>query len=151
MAAQYTNITQAEMEEFLFAQGFKQVRLHDSTVELVYGKRVDQDDLQLTLRVYTGINPSGDSREVGQDAIRVNLFLRTKEGKLHKLGGSKRVHRVRGWKNNLQTRLDGWLEFLPEHKCECGLPMIPRKGPKGHFLGCVGFPDCRNTRKIEEK
>lgn len=149
--AQYTNITQTEMEEFLIPQGFKAVSLNDSTVELVYGKRIIQDDLQLTLRVYTGINPSGDSRSVGQDAIRVNLFMRTNEGRIFKIGGSKRVHRVKGWKNNLQSRLDGWIEYLPKHKCDsCGLPMIPRKGPKGQFLGCVGFPTCKKTKSISE-
>jgi hypothetical protein len=150
MAAQYNNITQVEMEEFLIPQGFKAVSLNDSTVELVYGKRIIQDDLQLTLRVYTGINPGGDSRAVGQDAIRVNLFMRTNDGRIFKIGGSKRVHRVKGWKNNLQSRLDGWIEYLPKHKCDCGLPMIPRKGSIGQFLGCVGFPTCKNTKSIDK-
>ena len=35
--ATFTNITQSEMEEFLFAQGFVAMRL-PGTVELVYGK-----------------------------------------------------------------------------------------------------------------
>jgi hypothetical protein len=118
------------------------------TLELIFGKRVDQDDVQMTLRVYSSINPTGESRDVGEDAIRVNLFMRTKTGSVHKIGGSKRVHRVEGWRKNLQDRLDNWLEFLPEHTCECGLPMTPRKGVNGKFLGCVGFPSCKKTRKI---
>lgn len=31
---------------------------------------------------------------------------------------------------------------------KCGKPMIERKGKFGKFMGCTGFPDCRNTEKI---
>ena len=31
---------------------------------------------------------------------------------------------------------------------ECGKPMIERRGRKGLFLGCTGFPKCRGTREI---
>lgn len=154
--AEYHNITQEEIEGFLIPQGFSALSL-PGTVELVYGKRVDQDDLPLTLRVYTGINPSGDSRDVGKDAIRVNLFYgfhdRDGNRKIIKMGGSKRVHRVKGWAKNLQSRLNGWLDFLPKHKCDkCGKPMIPRsarKDKKRKFLGCAGYPDCDNTRPVK--
>lgn len=150
--AEYFNIPEAEMNEFLTLQGFSLVKL-EGTIELVYGKRVNQDNLPLTLRVYTGIEPNGDSREVGKDAIRVNLFMKNDDGTIVKLGGSKRVHRVVGWKKNLQARLDSWLEYLPKHKCiRCGKPMMPResKANKSKFLGCSGFPICRFTQPIEE-
>ena len=148
--AHYVNITETEMDQFLAAQGFYRISL-EGTVELVYGKRVKQDDLQLTLRVYTGIDPSGHSRDIGTDAIRVHLFMRAKDDRIIKLNGSKRVHRVAGWKNNLQNRIDNWLEYLPKHKCEkCGLPMVPRKSKRGPFLGCAGYPNCHNTRAINE-
>jgi DNA topoisomerase-1 len=33
--------------------------------------------------------------------------------------------------------------------CEkCGKPMVVRKGRMGKFLGCSGYPDCKNTRPI---
>lgn len=148
--ATYTNISATEMEEFLADQGFKQITL-PNTVELVYGKRVDNAEFQLTLRVFTGINPSGESREVGADAIRVNLFLRTKTGSILKLGGSKRVHRVAGWKKNLQSRIDHWMEYLPKQKCKlCGLPMVFRKSGKSTFLGCCSFPSCKFTQQIKD-
>ena len=142
--AEFYNIPKAEMEEFLQEQGFMEV-LIPGTIELVYGKRISQDDLQLTLRVYTGIGPGGHSRDKGKDAIRVGLYLRTKDGqRIVRLGGSKRVHRVKGWKENLQKRLDTW--EMPKHACEkCRMPMIPRKGKNGLFLGCSGYPDCKNN------
>jgi len=149
--AQYINISIEEMNEFLISQGF--VRVHpEKTVEAVYGKRVEQDNLQLTLRVYTGINPDGNSREVGKDAIRVNLFIRGSDGVIVKLGGSKRVHRVVNWRKNLQSRLDDWLAYMPKHKCsKCGMPMVPRKGKNGNFLGCAAYPTCFNTMSTKEE
>lgn len=147
--ATYQNISLDDMGEFLELQGFKPLNVA-GTVERVFGKRVDQDNTQMTLRVYTGINPNGASRDVGEDAIRVNLFMRTPTGTVLKIGGSKRVHRVEGWRKNLQDRLDNWLEYLPEHTCECGLPMIPRKSKKSKekFLGCCSWPLCKKTKKI---
>lgn len=153
MSAKYVNVLKEEVEEHLFPQGFKSLNLQ-GTLELVYGKRVDQDGIALSLRVYTGINPSGESRSVGKDAMRVNLFLRTEDGQIVKIGGSKRVHRVVNWRKNLQERIDRWLEYMPKDKCElCGLPMIVResKKNKSKFLGCVGYPKCKNTRSIENE
>ncbi|HPD30162.1 MAG TPA: type I DNA topoisomerase [Phycisphaerae bacterium] len=35
--------------------------------------------------------------------------------------------------------------------CErCGRPMLIRKGRRGEFVACSGFPRCRNTKPIEE-
>jgi len=149
--AQYVNVSQAEMEAHLLPQGFHALRL-EGTRELVYGKRVDQDGIQLSLRVYTGIEPTGASRDVGRDAMRVNIFMRAEDGRIIKLGGSKRVHRVVNWRKNLQDRIDRWVDYMPAERCEvCGLPMLPRetkKRPKRKFLGCAGYPDCDNTRNI---
>ncbi len=36
--------------------------------------------------------------------------------------------------------------------CEkCGRNMVVKYGPSGKFLGCPGFPDCRNTKPYLEK
>lgn len=61
--ATYRNISLEEMSEFLELQGFKPLNVA-GTVERVFGKRVDQDNTQMTLRVYTGINPNGASKEI---------------------------------------------------------------------------------------
>ncbi len=146
--ATYINITAKDMELFLEAQGFKPMSL-PGTVELVWGKRVDQGGTQLSLRVYSGIDPSGNSREVGADAIRVNLFTRLPDGKIVKVSGSKRVHRVAGWQKNLQVRLDKWGDDL--RTCpDCGMPLVVRNGKNGEFLGCTGYPNCHHSENLSE-
>ncbi|MCS7034035.1 MAG: topoisomerase DNA-binding C4 zinc finger domain-containing protein [Phycisphaerae bacterium] len=34
---------------------------------------------------------------------------------------------------------------------ECGKPMVIRSGRRGPFLGCSGYPKCRNTGEVPEK
>lgn len=35
-------------------------------------------------------------------------------------------------------------------KCEkCGRDMIVRTGPRGKFLGCAGYPHCKNTKSVK--
>jgi len=152
--AEYYNISVEEMNNFLVPQGFSQVVL-PGTRELVYGKRVDANNMKMTLRVYTGIDPSGQSRDVGEDAMRVNLFVKLPSGEIKKLFGSKRVHRVKGWMKNLQSRINDALQQMPQRMCEkCGLPMILREGKSKttgkpySFYGCVGYPSCTNTKPV---
>lgn len=142
--AEYTPITQEEAEEFLLPQGFRKIDLA-GTVELVYARRVDSGDLKLSLRVYTGINPSGTSRDVGEDAIRCVIAWQAPDETVKVVAGSKRVHRVKGWRKNLQDRLD---TLKPGPRCECGSPMVERKGKSGKFYGCASFPVCRKTRPV---
>jgi hypothetical protein len=148
----YYNIPQEEFEAFLFPIGFQKIELV-GVKELVYSRRIHSrhipHKLALSLRVFSGIESSGESRGVGEDAIRVCLFWRKNDGQIVKASGSKRVHRVNGWKNNLKNRLDGWeQDFIT---CSvCGSPMVERKnGQKGNkFIGCCNYPVCRATRPI---
>lgn len=149
--AEYYNISKEEMETFLLAQGFSKITL-PNTVELVYGKRIDKNGIPLSLRVYTGISPSGESRDVGADAIRANLFFRTPAGEVKKIADTKRVHRVKNWKKNLQIRIQELLEHIPVICDRCGSPMMLRQGVSKKtnkpysFYGCTGYPSCTNTR-----
>ncbi|MDB5300008.1 MAG: topA, partial [Phycisphaerales bacterium] len=34
---------------------------------------------------------------------------------------------------------------------ECGKPMIIRSGRRGKFLGCSGYPKCKNTGEVPAK
>jgi ssDNA-binding Zn-finger/Zn-ribbon topoisomerase 1 len=34
---------------------------------------------------------------------------------------------------------------------ECGKPMIIRAGRRGYFLGCSGYPKCKNTGEVPAK
>ncbi len=147
MAAAY-NITQTEMENFLHPQGFIQINL-PGVHELVYAKRVDIDGLALALRIYTGINPSGNSRDVGTDAIRCVIFWKNDAGEIRKVATTKRAHRVAGWKKNLQDRLDN---IRVGKKCPVdSAPLVARKGRNANgsysFLGCANYPNCKHTEK----
>ncbi|HEY9404767.1 MAG TPA: type I DNA topoisomerase [Pyrinomonadaceae bacterium] len=47
---------------------------------------------------------------------------------------------------------DGVAEGEEAEVCElCAKPMALKRGRFGQFLGCTGYPDCRNIRKIDRK
>lgn len=161
--ATYYPITEEEMEDFLLPRGFR--RMHMPGVnELVYGKRVDEPPgIPLTLRIFTGIDPFGNSRESGQDAIRVVCYakkiltpeeaMKLKEAKdveakgnayIFKVSGSKRVHRVEGWRKNLSARIEKCVDDLGPPCRKCGYPTIKRAGKfgKDFFYGCASYPVC---------
>lgn len=140
----YHPITLEEAWEFLVPQGFIKTNL-PGVKEIVFSKRVDKDGLPLSLRVYTGINPDGNSRTVGADAIRCVLFWRMPDGVVKKIATSKRVHRVEGWKDNLQNRIE---TLKPGPRCQCGAPMVLRGTKKyGEFYGCASYPVCKQTKE----
>lgn len=143
--ANYHPISLEEMHDFLTPKGFRRAEF-PGTREIVFAKRVDVDGLPLSLRVYTGIEPNGASRTVGNDAIRVVLYWRNPLGEIKKVASSKRVHRVKGWMKNLDERLDS---LKPGPKCECGAPMVLRKGKNGEFYGCASYPVCKQTKEVK--
>jgi hypothetical protein len=149
--ANYVNITKQEMDDFLSPQGFIQLdpATMPSVKELIYAKRVDKDGLPLSLRIYTGINPNGRSRDVGADAIRAQVFWRRPDGRPVSVMGDKRVHRVEGWRKNLQARLDKLVAASIKTCPDCGSPMVERKGRNGNFYGCSMYPECKRTMPKE--
>lgn len=146
--AAYTAISADEMATFLEPQGFSRVPLTD-TREIVWGRVLRVGGTKFTIRVFSGIEAgTGESRGVGEDAIRVSLVWRNRDGAIRGVGRSKRVHRVAGWRTNLQARIDG-IEAPP--CCPvCGAPMAPRKSKASgeKFWGCADFPACRGTRPM---
>jgi len=142
--AKFVNITLPEMESFLKEKGFQQIYLNN-TVELVFAKIFHTDDgKQVSMRVFTGIEPNGNSRKVGSDAIRVHLFWKDSQDNIIEVGGSKRVHRVEGWKKNLSERINHWKEMLGPICPKCNAPMVERAVRSGAnkgqtFYGCCMF------------
>ena len=134
--ATYYNITASEISAFLSVREFHSI-YPDNTTELVFAKPIHHG---LTLRIYTGINLNGQSRAVGKDAIRVCIFEGTRI-----IGASKRVHRVKGWRKNLDDRISSWKELLGPTCPRCGSQMIERhsrKNKKYVFWGCTNYPQC---------
>lgn len=130
----FHNISQEEMEIFLGNQGFVPIVIPD-TYELVYAKIVKFESYILSLRVYTGINPSGKSRKKGTDAIRVGFCYKF-EGEIIPVGKTQRVNRIKTWQKNLQIVIDNsTAEFRICPKCRH--PMVENKGKNGLFWGCA--------------
>ena len=47
---------------------------------------------------------------------------------------------------------EGSVAAAEDESCElCGKPMALKRGRFGQFLGCTGYPECRNIRKISKK
>jgi DNA topoisomerase-1 len=56
-----------------------------------------------------------------------------------------------GAKADTSTGADGGTEAV-EETCElCGKPMAMKRGRFGPFLGCTGYPECRNIRRVSKK
>ena len=42
--------------------------------------------------------------------------------------------------------------IVTQHTCEkCGKPMVLRNSKRGYFLGCSGYPKCRNIVTISDE
>jgi DNA topoisomerase-1 len=53
--------------------------------------------------------------------------------------------------NSNRAKLKRDLEEKTEHICEkCGSPMIIKWGRHGRFLACTNFPECKNTKPIDD-
>lgn len=133
----YFNISRQDMDAFLTGQGFLPMTL-PGTVELVYGKIVKYQNHRLSLRIYTAINPSGESRAKGSDAIRVQLYWMYND-KPTPVGRAQRCLRVVNWQKNLQAAIARCND--PENFCtcpKCGSPMAIRKSSRdgNEFWGC---------------
>lgn len=134
----YYNISKDEMHTFLTGFGFRPMTI-EGTVELVYGKIVTVAHHRLSLRVFTAINPSGESRRKGEDAIRVQLYFMV-DGEPRPVGKSQKCLRVDTWEKNLGAAIRRHSE--PEYfmVCQkCGAPMIERERQrdKHKFWGCI--------------
>jgi hypothetical protein len=148
MSERYYNISLEEMDSFLRSHHFVEMNIR-GTIELVYGKIVKIGKHALSLRIYTGINPSGESRPKGTDAIRVQLYymynnIPTLVGKTIK------CLRVKNWRNNLLNAIEKYennFKICPV----CNFPMVERvnKTTGEKFWGCVTWhqTNCSGRKK----
>ncbi len=96
----FHNITKTEMESLLVPQDFK-IMVLPNTTELVYGKIIKKNGHKISLRVYTAINPSGESRECGADAVRIIPYVMYDKHPLP-VCKSQTIRRIQTWAKNLQ-------------------------------------------------
>ena len=140
MAARYYPITKDEIDDFLTGLGFVPLKLRGVT-ELVYGKIVRVGGHGLSLRIYTAVNPDGESREKGTDAIRLRLFHRHDE-QIVPVGRPQKCLRVASWRENLRKAIDRVTDPQNFRLCPaCGHPMVIRsnKSTGEKFWACSLF------------
>lgn len=136
---EFYNISQDEMEAVLLPMGYQRMTL-PNTYELVYGKVIKIGKHRLSLRIYSGINPTGQSKAVGKDAIRVRLFAMYKDEPVRV--GTKRINckRLKTWANNLLSAIDRLIASFEECPA-CGAPMREIKYKDRYFNGCITYSD----------
>lgn len=155
---EYYRIHQDEFEEFLnevdnefYIIGTEEDSNLVFTRELVYGKELGHEDLQL--RVYSTIDERyGRARDKGDDAIRTVIWSKELS---HPIGGRTKTLRIKTWKSNLLPKLeeiiDGWGDKVVNCD-ECGGWMVKRDPDPGDdwdtFYGCAKYPVCKNSENI---
>ena len=157
MPAEYTRITNTEMRALLQPLGFVVMDIRD-THEIVYGCVVRKEGIRspFSLRVYTTI-ANGAGRNVGEDAIRVGLFVRKPVvGQEYvtwpavPIGWTTRTHRTQNWRVNLLIRCHpeqgSWRVLIGDVCPSCGMFFVKRESKYGVFWGCINFPACKQTR-----
>ena len=111
------------------------------------------------IRVYSSIRSGRKAaRDAGTDAIRVTALYQPNAGTTLPLGTARpllpkmvRVHRVKGWRENLLARCrDAWVQISRIPQCPaCGAPTVERtrKSDGDKFRGCVRYPDCKGVAR----
>ena len=154
--AEFYSVSLEEMDALLRPMRFQPVDLtyrRRPVKEWVYQRPLPNRDNHF-VRVYTGINRYGQqqnqSRGVGKDAIRVQVVYRDPAGFETLVTQPKRVHRVRGWADNLANRLDEINRTRPQVAFDSrGKPMTLRKGKTGWFWGSSDYPRYKETRPFQ--
>ena len=149
----YESISLVEMDDFLRQRRFKPVDLYfrrRPVKEWVYERRLPQNANHF-VRVYTTIQRYGgkadQSRDVGKDAIRVQVIYRDEKGETL-VSMPKRVNRVSTWRDNLDDRLKELAESLPKVKMDSrGEPMTLRKKRGNLFWGSRDYPNYKETQR----
>jgi len=113
MAAQFTEVTLEEMDKFL-RRSWRALRPKQGTErrEVYYDLSVSP---HVVIRVWTSIGVGREvGADIGSDAIRIQLLSR--KGFSLTKGKSPIVKRTQGWRNNLQERVEDYLELYDDRE-----------------------------------
>jgi len=149
MAAHFYPITRDEIHEFFVGLGFVPLKLK-GVVELVYAKIVRVGGHRLSLRCFTAVNPNGECREKGTDAIRLQLFMRVEAG-IVPVGRPQKCLQVESWRANLRKAIERATDLNNFRLCPaCGNPQVVRQNRSNgdDFWGCslFRFTGCKGKR-----
>jgi DNA topoisomerase-1 len=118
----------------LFEMAFT-ARMETALDEIAAGKQNGRDYLRA---FWTQVSPL-----FGQQVISATLAQTTPAAK-RDAPASSRPRRSR--KSSRKAAAPDKSEYGVCPKC--GSPLVKRKGPRGEFLGCAGFPKCRFTKPL---
>ena len=152
-AENYENISLEDMDDFLKRRRFKPVDMYyrrKPVKEWVYERKLPNHANHF-IRVYTSIQKYGrrtdQAREVGKDAIRVQVIYRDGKGETL-VSMPKRVNRIASWKKNLDERMNEIAQTLPTVAMDSrGEPMTLRKKKGNLFWGSRDYPAFKETRR----
>jgi len=157
VGGRYVQPTEDEFKALLAPLGFHragreiEVRAHQQVME----RRFDVGQAEVAIRVFTTIDLGGDvAREVGEDSIKVAaIFIGVggTEKPLHKK--LPYACRTRGWRTTIVSKIGEVAKSAAVRCPRCGAPMSLRtsKAPGGdrQFYGCIAYPGCNGSRKVE--
>ena len=149
--SRYRPIDFATFAALMQDKGFSEITL-PGTAEHVWEHAIEcpLSTGRYKVRIYSSIDQSGVTREVGGDAIRVQLFDTVRN---RPVGDFRRVHRTENALDNTMERareVYAYVSKHPEHHCTCGSLFVQRTGKRGPFMACTAFPACKNTRPVTQ-
>jgi hypothetical protein len=163
----YVNVTEADFRDKLeFAMGFSQVRL-PGTTELVFERSVVRHGTSTgyKVRVYSSV-AFGATRDVGEDAIRVQLIDENTDRPVrvhgeksgHKIGkrinrtapnGITESERTNSLLDRVRSRCREFYSFAQKNICpKCSTIMAHRTGKFGDFKSCLSR-ECNHTESMK--
>ena len=138
----YVAITEGKMRDMVEStMGFKEIEV-PGTKELVFQRAIND---RYAVRILSSV-VGGATRDTGEDAIRVAVYdmLNNKMVKVE-----RRVNRTQNALTNMRERAREVWSWVKTCSCpDCGSVMVERKGARGKFLGCSGYPACKTVRNI---
>jgi len=147
MPSTYTEITLAEFKELLKEEKGWVIK---KDKEIIFDYSIPlKNSIPIIIRVYSSISSTNTvSRTYGTDAIRVCLLAET-DTNLMGLKSYPRINRTQNWSTAIKDRVTAAIHYaktLPTCS-KCGKPMSERTNTKNGntFLGCIGYPACKNT------
>lgn len=149
----YAQPTRQEFEECLESTGYDwEIDFKNTAKEYVYDCHEFMPDHDgIVLRIYSTVDVRTDrARSKGADAIRLVVFNKQA---MRPMGGRKKTLRILTYCKNLTNKIESIFDEYDKYitRCsECGKWMVIRDGKYGEFLGCSGYPDCRNTEQIDD-
>jgi len=159
MAARYVEISAEEFESFAEENYFEQIE-YPRAREIVYAREAQAGHARIL--IFSSIHiGNGKGRDVGKDAVRVIVQAKVDSNNVDTqtvnvssetwrvIWKSKRVHRVKNWRKNLESRIVDAIDYVHPDPCpECNNAMILREGKYGRFYSCIMWPKtgCRGRQ-----